>query len=71
VSLDDLVSKLPAPKKGWPSDTAKRDEMLTRDLDGDKDGVVTKSDLQAIFDSLDRNADGTLDASDAPKKKRK
>jgi Ca2+-binding EF-hand superfamily protein len=60
VSLDDLVSKLPAPPRGWPSDTAKRDALLLHAFDVDKDGSVSKTDLQAVFDSYDKNADEEL-----------
>jgi hypothetical protein len=69
VSLDDLASKLPAPRNGWPTDTTRRDAMLVRALDADRDGTVTLDDLQALFDGLDRNQDGALDASDAPRRR--
>jgi Ca2+-binding EF-hand superfamily protein len=65
VDLDDLAGKLPAPPRGWPEDTAKRDEILVRAFDFDKDGVVTKTDLQSVFDNYDRNADGTLKRAEA------
>jgi Ca2+-binding EF-hand superfamily protein len=65
VDLGDLADKLPAPPRGWPDDTAKRDEILVRAFDFDKDGVVTKTDLQSVFDNYDRNADGTLKRAEA------
>jgi Ca2+-binding EF-hand superfamily protein len=61
VSLDDLAAKIGAPTP--PSgDTTERDEHLTHAFDRDADGAVTKTDLQAIFDMVDANADGALDA---------
>ncbi len=66
IPLDTLAAALPAPHRGWPEDAAKRDGMLLRAYDGDGDGSVTKADLQALFDALDRDADGDLDANDRP-----
>jgi Ca2+-binding EF-hand superfamily protein len=65
VSLDDLASKLPAPRHAADSgDTAKRDANLVRAFDKDGDGVVTTADLQALFDVADANADGALDPTE-------
>ena len=63
VSLDALAEAIhaPAPKDG---DTTKRDAMLTKVFDQDADGVVTKADLQAVFNFFDRNADGAVDRSE-------
>ncbi len=62
VSLDDLASKLPAPRRGGgaDADTTKRDAALVRAFDRDGDGVVTVSDLQSLFDQIDQDADGAL-----------
>ena len=70
VSLDDLASKLPAPPRGWPDDTAKRDELLVHAFDSDKDGVVTTTDLQAVFDSYDKNADAQLKRGEMKRSRR-
>ncbi len=60
VSLSDLASKLPAPPQGRPTDATQLDAMLVHAFDFDGDGVVTVTDLQSLFDSFDKNADGTL-----------
>jgi Ca2+-binding EF-hand superfamily protein len=70
VSLDDLASKLPAPPHGWPSDTSKRDAILLHAFDLDQDGVVTKADLQAVFDSYDKNADAQLKRGEMKRSRR-
>ncbi len=74
VSLDDLASKLPAPRRGPPpvsgdsagaddnADTTRRDRALVRAFDRDGDGVITIDDLQTVFDQLDRDASGALEA---------
>jgi Ca2+-binding EF-hand superfamily protein len=68
VSLDDLAAKIGAPTP--PSgDTTRRDAMLTHAFDRDGDGVVTKADLQAIFDMADANADGALGSSELHSKR--
>lgn len=60
VSLDDLASRLRGPKRGWPSDTERRDALLVKAYDRDGDGTVTVSDLAAVFGELDRDGDGAL-----------
>ncbi len=48
--------------------TAPRDRMFLRAADADQDGVVTRAEAEALqnemFDWLDRNGDGVLDAAD-------
>jgi hypothetical protein len=51
----------PTPPSG---DTTERDQRLTHAFGRDRDGVVTKADLQAIFDMADGNADGALDQTE-------
>jgi Ca2+-binding EF-hand superfamily protein len=70
VSLDDLASKLPAPPRGWPSDTTKRDALLLHAFDLDGDGVVTTTDLQSVFDSYDKNADAQLKRAEMKRSRR-
>lgn len=72
VSLDDLASKLPAPKRGpaaTDTDTTKRDAMLVRCFDRDGDGVVEVSDLETVYSELDRSADGALNKREARAKR--
>lgn len=72
VSLGDLASKLPAPKHGGSADedTARRDAHLVKCFDRDGDGVVEVSDLQSVFDELDRSADGALTKREAKAKRK-
>lgn len=70
ISLDDLAAVLPAPRGAAADDTEKRDAALLRAYDRDGDGVITRDDLQAVFDALDRNADGAIDRSDATRRAR-
>jgi hypothetical protein len=62
VSLGDLASKVHGPRfpHGEADDPSRRDRALTHAYDRDGDGVVEVSDLQAIFDLADANADGAL-----------
>lgn len=67
VSLDDLAAKIAPPDAPAPpadADTTRRDEMLLRTFDRDGDGAVTRSDLEAVFDLFDHNADGALDGNE-------
>jgi Ca2+-binding EF-hand superfamily protein len=66
VSLDDLASKVHGPRfpRGEDDDTSRRDRALTRAYDRDGDGVVEVSDLQAIFDLADADADGALGSTE-------
>jgi Ca2+-binding EF-hand superfamily protein len=66
VSLDDLASKVRGPRfpRGEDDDTSRRDRALTRAYDRDGDGVVEVSDLQAIFDLADADADGALGSTE-------
>jgi Ca2+-binding EF-hand superfamily protein len=73
VSLDSLADAIhaPAPEDG---DTTRRDEILGRMFDGDGDGTVELSDLEDLFDEIDRTGDGACDrdvARGAPKALRK
>lgn len=66
VSLDDLASKVGGPRfpHGEDGDTSRRDRALLHAYDRDGDGVVEVSDLQAIFDLADADADGALGSSE-------
>jgi Ca2+-binding EF-hand superfamily protein len=65
VSLDDLADKVGGPRHPRDDgDTTRRDRALLRAYDRDGDGVVEVSDLQAIFDLADADADGALGRSD-------
>lgn len=70
IALADLAAVLPAPRGAAADDTEKRDAALLRAYDRDGDGVITRDDLQAVFDALDRNADGAIDRSDATRRAR-